>query len=48
MRKYRQELKNRLFLEKVNKEAQLVMDEEAEERERKEKEKELQSQWGDI
>ena len=48
MRKYRQELKNRLFLEKVNKEAQLVMDEEAEEGERKEKEKELQSQWGDI
>ena len=49
MRKYRQELKNRLFLEKVNNEAQLVMEEEAEERERKkEKEKELEAQWGDI
>ena len=49
MRKYRQELKNRLFLEKVNNEAQLVIEEEAEERERKkEKEKELEAQWGDI
>ena len=48
MRKYRQEMKNRWLLEKVNKKAQLVMQEEAEERERKEKEKELESQCGDI